>query len=554
MCSVLDRHHGFFGGGASDVVVLAAGSLSDAVSLIACASYSGDLLLARPLPRSPRIGQHPAMGSLFPRLSLQGDAVALVVDGEEGPRSIGYRALAGACVAHAERMAKLGVSPGDRVAVFTDPALETMVTLVANAAMGFVTVPIDPKLGTRELEHIAKDADPAVAIASDPGVVSGRLGAVTTVRAEIGAGDASLFSPRPVMPTPMLVLYTSGTTGAPKGALISAENVAFALDALASAWDWTHGDTIVHALPLFHVHGLVLGLYGAMRRGGALHWVPRFSASALAGALLAASSEGDRSAVLFAVPTIVHRLLEAAESEPAVRGALASARLLVSGSAALPVREQERAQRLVGRGFVERYGMTETLITCAVRAKEGARPGLVGRPLDGVEIRLVDDARAPLDAHDDETIGEIAVRGPLVFLGYLNRDDATREVRDEAGWLYTGDLATRTADGAIRVVGRRATDLIKCGGFKIGAGEIEGALLEHPSVREAAVVGAPDPDLGERIVAFVVTREPTEAEALIDHVARLLSPHKRPREVRFVSALPRNAMGKVQKKLLTGAP
>jgi malonyl-CoA/methylmalonyl-CoA synthetase len=487
------------------------------------------------------------VSTLFPRLSAPDDAVALRLD----DRVVSYRTLAGACAAHLDRLTKLGVTPGERVAVYTDASIETVVTLVANAATGFVTVPIDPKLGERELQHIARDADPSVAIAADPGAVSGKLGAVTTLRAEIGAMDAAAFEGRPILDAPMLLLYTSGTTGAPKGALLSSASVAFDLDALASAWEWTAADTIVHALPLFHVHGLVLGLYGALRRGGVLQWVPRFTPEALGGALLAASSEDDRNAVLFAVPTIVHRLLEAAQSDPTLRAALAAARLLVSGSAALPTREQDRARALVGRGFVERYGMTETLISCAVRASEGARPGYVGRPLDGIELRLVDDARAPIDARDDATLGEIAVRGPHLFLGYLNRADATAEVRDADGWFYTGDLATIASDGTVRIVGRRATDLIKCGGFKIGAGEIESALLEHPAVREAAVLGVPDDDLGESIAAYVVASDLPDLEAtLIDHVARLLSPHKRPRRVVRVDALPRNAMGKVQKTVL----
>jgi len=199
--------------------------------------------------------------------------------------------------------------------------------------------------------------------------------------------------------------------------------------------------------------------------------------------------------------------------------------------------------------FVERYGLTETLIDCAMPAHE-ARPGLVGPALDGIEVRLVDDARTPIEPGGDSVVGEIAVRGANVFAGYLNRDEATRAVLDADGWFYTGDLATLTADGQVRIVGRRSTDILKCGGFKVGAGEVEAALLDHPAVAEAAVIGVPDVDLGERIVAFVVARAPIDAAALSDHVAARLSPHKRPREVRFLDALPRNAMGKVQKTAL----
>ncbi len=487
------------------------------------------------------------MSTLFPRLedAVNDGAIAIRVE----DRSVTYRELAGACVAHVERLAKVSVHPGDRVAVFTDPTIETLVTLVANAAGGFVTVPIDPKMGPRELEHVEADADPDVVIAADPESVRGRFGAAT-LRAEIGVADPALYAARPLLGVSTLVLYTSGTTGAPKGALISSASIAFGLDGLFDAWAWTAKDTIVHALPLFHVHGLVLGLFGAIRSGGCMHWVPKFSPEAIRDALAAHAGE-DTSTVLFSVPTMVHRLAEAAERDDSIRSALASARLLVSGSAALPVREQQRFEKLLGKGFIERYGMTETLITCAVRADSGPRPGYVGPPLRGVELRLVDDARQTLDARDDTTLGEIAVRGPLVFLGYLNREEATAEVHDADGWFYTGDLAAIAPDGAVRIVGRRATDLIKCAGFKVGAGEVEAALLEHPSVREAAVIGAPDPDLGERIVAFVVAADPGIETALIDHVAQLLSPHKRPREVHLVSALPRNAMGKVQKKQLS---
>jgi malonyl-CoA/methylmalonyl-CoA synthetase len=228
------------------------------------------------------------------------------------------------------------------------------------------------------------------------------------------------------------------------------------------------------------------------------------------------------------------------------------ARLLVSGSAALPAVDHERIERLSGQRIVERYGMSETLMNTSIRADGDRRAGYVGPPLEGVEIRLLDDDGDPIEAADDETIGEIAVRGPNLFLGYLNRPDATAEAVVD-GWFRTGDLATRAPDGYIRIVGRRATDLIKSGGFKIGAGEIEGALLEHPDVREAAVTGEPDPDLGERIVAWIVPGDGASpsTQELADHVARLLTPHKRPRVVHLVDELPRNEMGKVQKQRLS---
>ncbi len=223
----------------------------------------------------------------------------------------------------------------------------------------------------------------------------------------------------------------------------------------------------------------------------------------------------------------------------------------MSGSAALPAADHTRIKAACGLELVERYGMSETLMNTAIRADGDRRPGTVGVPLAGVSVRLVDDDGAELDVSDDETVGEIQVRGPNLFLEYLNRPDATEEAMRD-GWFATGDVATRSEDGYIRIVGRRATDLIKSGGYKIGAGEIENALLEHPGVAEAAVTGEPDADLGERIVAWVVVEgdeRPGERE-LADHVARLLTPHKRPREVRYLEALPRNAMGKVTKATL----
>jgi malonyl-CoA/methylmalonyl-CoA synthetase len=283
-----------------------------------------------------------------------------------------------------------------------------------------------------------------------------------------------------------------------------------------------------------------------------VHHLGRFSPEGVAAAL-----DGGAT-MLFAVPTMYHRLADDAEQRPEIARALGRARLLVSGSAALPAVEHARIERLCGQRIVERYGMTETLMITAVRASGDRRPGSVGPALRGVELRLLDDDGEPIDGSDDATVGEIAVRGPNVFLGYLNRPDATTEAV-RGGWFHTGDLATRAPDGYIRIVGRRATDLIKSGGFKIGAGEIEGALLEHPGVLEAAVTGEPDPDLGERIVAWIVRRPgagPT-AEELAGHVASALTPHKRPRVVHFVDALPRNELGKVQKKRLqapTGSP
>ncbi len=234
--------------------------------------------------------------------------------------------------------------------------------------------------------------------------------------------------------------------------------------------------------------------------------------------------------------------------EPSAR-ALSGARLLVSGSAPLPVPVFERLTALAGQPPVERYGMTETLITVSTRADGERRPGYVGLPVHGVQTRLVDDTGAPLAA-DGETVGGLQVRGTQLFAGYLGRPDATAESYAADDWFRTGDVATVGPDGWHRIVGRASTDLIKTGGYRVGAGEVENALLAHPAVAEAAVIGAPHDDLGEEIVAYVVTREPVTEKVLIDFVAGHLSVHKRPRRVHLLNSLPRNAMGKVQKKLL----
>lgn len=486
------------------------------------------------------------MTQLFPRLTSPDGSVVLRV----GDEAVTDAALARRCAGVRKALEARGVTAGQRVGVWTQASMETLVALAACAAGGFVTVPIDPKLGPLELGHIAKDAQPVVTLAADAAAVDGRLAGVPVVALPLPEAEATgVF--REVDDEPLLILYTSGTTGLPKGAVLSARNAAFDVDALAKAWAWTTRDTVVHALPLFHVHGLVLGLYGSLRNGAGLTWLPRFSPEAVQDSLSPIGGERrGEGKILFAVPTMYHRLADAAETSPDLVRALQAARLLISGSAALPLRDHQRLHQLTGRRVIERYGLTETLINTAVRAGAEDEAARVGPPVDGIELRLVDDARKPLDASDDATIGEVAVRGPNVFLGYLNRPDATAAVKDADGWYYTGDLATRRSDGSVRIVGRRATDLIKCGGYKVGAGEVEAALLEHPLIAEAAVVGRPDADLGEKIVAFVVPRGAVTSAALIDFVAGQLSPHKRPREVHLVEALPRNAMGKVQKTKL----
>ena len=460
--------------------------------------------------------------SLLPALDgTFGDADdAVTVDGV----TTSWEDLAARADALGERIAG---SPA--VAVCGTSALDTVIAVVAGLRAGVPVVPVPADAGPVERRHILSDSGAALVVADPdwpevelprvavPG--TGRRGPVPDVD-----GD-----------TTGLIMYTSGTTGPPKGAVIPHRALAAELDGLAVAWEWTPDDTLVHGLPLFHVHGLVLGVLGALRVGSKLHHTGRPLPERYAAA---------GGSLYFGVPTVWSRVV----AEPDAAKALAPARLLVSGSAALPVPVFDRMRELTGQAPVERYGMTETLITISTRASGERRPGWVGLPIDGVESRLRDDAGDPV-AHDGESIGGLQIRGATMFDGYLNLPDRTAESFTADGWFMTGDAAVTGADGFHRIVGRASIDIIKSGGFKVGAGEVESALLSHPAVSEAAVVGLADGDLGERIVAFVVGDGASDAE-LIDHVAAQLSVHKRPREVRFVDALPRNAMGKVSKHLL----
>ncbi|MGH3867017.1 MAG: acyl-CoA synthetase [Pseudonocardiaceae bacterium] len=469
---------------------------------------------------------------LLPILHQPTDAEAI----RFGQRSVTYRHLSVVTAALAGR-----VAGARRVAIWAQPELETCVAMVAVLAAGVPAVPVNPRLGTRELHHLVSDATPELVLATPEATLPGEWGALPRLDVDLRARGGTT-APEPDPESPALIVYTSGTTGPPKGVVLPRRALAADIDALATAWGWTAQDVLVHALPLFHVHGLVLGVLGPLRLGGALHHLGSFSVDGVAREL------GGSATMLFGVPTMYHRLAAAAERDPRIAAALGRARLLVSGSAALSARDHQRIAAATGQQVVQRYGMTESLITCAERVEGPRRPGTVGPPLDGVALRLVDDHGGILQVPDDGTVGEIEVAGPTLFLGYLNRPDATAEAMRD-GWFRTGDLATRGPDGDLRLVGRRATDLISSGGYKIGAGEIENALLEHPQVTDVAVTGEPDPDLGERVVAWVVAAHdpPPAAEELAEHVARLLAPHKRPRVVHYLPALPRNEMGKVRK-------
>ena len=463
------------------------------------------------------------MTSLLPALDgSRGDrSDAITVDGTSNSwqeLEVRARVVAG----------RIGGAPA--VAIRATPTMDTVVAVIAGLLAGVPVVPVPADAGRIERRHILRDSG-ATAFLGDPGWPDVALPLVSL--------DGNGVDPPPLPDAspdaPVLVMYTSGTTGLPKGAILSHRAIAADLDGLVEAWAWTADDHLVHGLPLFHVHGLILGVLGALRVGCRLTHTGRPTATAYAAVA---------GSLYFGVPTVWSRL--AADSTSAA--ALRTARLLVSGSAPLPVSVFDRLAALTGHRPIERYGMTETLITLSTRADGERRPGSVGLPIDGVQTRVIGDdgCAAPPDG---TIIGGLQVRGTTLFDGYLS--GGTPADFTEDGWFVTGDSAIIGPDGFHRIIGRSSVDVIKTGGFKVGAGEVESVLLDHPDVAEAAVVGMPDSDLGQRVVAFVVTGGAVTSEALAAFVAEQLTAHKCPREIVFVDKLPRNAMGKVLKAELT---
>lgn len=464
-------------------------------------------------------------------------------------RTISNGELAHRTAATAIALAGHGVAPGDHVLWSAKRSPAALVAALAILRMGAVLVPINPAASERELGQLIDGVKPGLAVMDDYDMMvslarlaEGRRGVPAVNAATIGApSERSLqgvATPRiaeavvPVLDAaapgdPALVVHTSGTTGRPKGAVLTHGNLAAGARSLRQAWHWTPEDRLVLALPLFHVHGLVAGLFGSLAAGGCALVFPRFDP----GQIARNSSSRYRATMFFGVPTMYHRLAK----QPRI-GGLAALRLCVSGSAALAAALWREIERLAGVQVLERYGMTETLLTVANPYAGERRPGTVGFALPDVRISL------------HET-GELRVSGPTVFAGYLGQPQATAE-RFDGEWFRTGDLASMDEDGYVTIHGR-ASELIISGGFNVYPAEVEDVLLRHPSVAEVAVTGVPSAEWGEQVVAWVVPDgAPPRASDLLAFAADDLASYKRPREVRFVDALPRNEMGKVQRQQL----
>ncbi len=346
-----------------------------------------------------------------------------------------------------------------------------------------------------------------------------------------------------------MIVYTSGTTGRPKGAVTTHGQLTSQIETLASAWGWSAEDRILHVLPLHHVHGIVNVLCCALWSGAVCEMMPRFDADAVWDAL-----GSGRIGVFMAVPTIYARLVQAYDRYPRERQetlsrACREMRLMVSGSAALPVQTLTRWESITGHVLLERYGMTEIGMALSNPLHGSRRPGHVGQPLPGIDVQLVGDDGQPVPVG---TAGELWVRGPCVFEGYFGNPEATRKAFTD-GWFRTGDVAVLD-QGSYRILGRHGVDIIKSGGYKISALEVEAVLRDHPTVSEVAVVGLDDPVWGQRVAAAVVLQcgERLTIDDLQAWGRERLAKYKLPTRLAVVHELPRNAMGKVQKPAVVG--
>ena len=468
-------------------------------------------------------------------------------------RTLTYGAFFSGAERMAAALADLGLKPGDRIAVQIDKSLEALQLYIGAVMAGGVFLPLNTGYTAAEVEYFLTDAAPFVAIcdrgrrdALSP--IAGRAG-VTHLLTLDGAGQGSFrdaanavdagFKPVPRGPDDLAaILYTSGTTGRSKGAMMSHRNLSSNAKTLASLWGFTQDDVLIHALPIFHTHGLFVATNVSLMSGCALHFMPRFDAAEVLSAMPDATA-------LMGVPTFYTRLLKAPELAEASR----KMRLFISGSAPLLAETHDQWRSATGHAILERYGMTETNMITSNPLDGDRRAGTVGFPLPGVEVKITNADTG--DEIPDGEPGVIEVRGPNVFSGYWNMPEKTKEELRADGFFITGDIAIRDERGYISIVGR-AKDLIISGGYNVYPKEIEVLIDDIDGVLESAVVAAPHPDFGEAVVAVVVP----EAEGAVDIAAieaaasAGLARFKQPKHIELAPELPRNTMGKVQKNVL----
>ncbi|OUS08389.1 malonyl-CoA synthase [Rhodobacterales bacterium 52_120_T64] len=462
----------------------------------------------------------------------------------------------GTFFANAERyaavLASKGVAPGDRVAVQVNKSLAALELYVGAVMAGAVFLPLNPDYTASEITYFLQDAtprmfvvDPSYASEMQLAAKSGGVRHMMTLDAAGGGTLGDAVSQAPSGFTPVLraaddlaaILYTSGTTGRSKGAMLTHRALASNAATLVDYWRFTPDDILIHALPIFHTHGLFVATNVALMSGATMVFLPNFNLGSIFAAMPNATA-------MMGVPTFYTRLLD----DPRLtKDSTRNMRLFVSGSAPLLAETHTRWTERTGHKILERYGMTETNMNTSNPYEGSRKPGTVGLPLPGVEVRIVDGNRSTIGV---EQIGSIEVRGENVFAGYWQMPEKTAEELREDGWFITGDLGVEDSEGYISIVGR-SKDLIISGGFNVYPKEVEAIIDDLPEVLESAVIGLPHPDFGEAVVAIVVLVDPAlTAQEISTATANKLARFKCPKSILFVDALPRNTMGKVQKKAL----
>ncbi|ARN22955.1 malonate--CoA ligase [Piscinibacter gummiphilus] len=443
----------------------------------------------------------------------------------------------------------LDLPAGSRVAAHVDKSVEALMLYLAVLRAGFTYLPLNPAYKAGELGHFIQDAEPAVVVCaganfgwvSKLAFTSGVAHVFTLNTDRTGSLlERASFQPDTHEPAVRaasdlaVILYTSGTTGRSKGAMLTHGNMLSNARTLKEYWAWQPDDVLVHALPIFHIHGLFVACHGALLNGSRMIWFDRFEPGPVRARFADAT-------VFMGVPTMYVRLL----ADPALTPeACRAMRLFVSGSAPLLAETFREWQARTGHTILERYGMSETVMQTSNPYEGERRAGTVGHPLPGVDLRI-----ASPDA--DSGNGGIEVRGPNVFAGYWRLPEKTKEEFTADGWFRTGDVGRFDSDGYLHIVGR-AKDLVISGGFNVYPAEVEATIDELPGVAESAVIGVPHPDFGEAVVAVLVPRAGAtlDGDTIVNAVKTRLAGFKVPKRVFVVDELPRNAMGKVQKKAL----